>query len=702
MRKSSFAFGVAVFAAVGVAAWFFVGSPARRSEAPRPEPAASTTGGGAGGHDDDRRDDALPAHRARRAASPSAGRLQRDWTAGVVRRWLFDAATDVDLRKSGGASMGHIALRMRGTWEQVVAGRDGDLYLVRHRLHLERFEPAAGKGATIRSDEIERMRRLLERPFYASYDARGRVEAVHVTASAPVQVASMLGDLAAAVQLTLPPAKGASDWKVEEHDNTGDYVAHYRLERGPPLAVVRTVDRYVRIGVLGGIVPAYQPLAARPTGRARFELGGDGWPEVVDVRSALLVAGAPPVPEVAMHRRLHLERTGGARARVAAQIPDDYKTYALADPEAFRAPNGPNEAGPRIEDPRAALESLRSLARKGHGAPEDDRALRQVLEQATALVRQHPAMAAAVGDLVREDDVPDWAARSLVGALRDAGNAAGQRELIRLARSRARRADFATVSIAALGMSKPSHEAFSALTELVDAPEEDVSNTAALALGNLASEAKGAQREEANRAVGTLLDRYANAATDEERMALLEALGNAGDPRVMPLVEVALQSPNPLLRAAATRAVRFVPDPQADAVVQVSLAGDPAPIVRKAAVFAAGYRPLAVVWPALAQALQVDTDASVRSSIVATVGPFLIEFPAAVDAFAWTAQNDPDPAVREAAAAHLQHYEDLLAELQAGEDGRNDSATDEAPGQQGDPQGNGETAPAGPAPAATP
>jgi HEAT repeat protein len=70
---------------------------------------------------------------------------------------------------------------------------------------------------------------------------------------------------------------------------------------------------------------------------------------------------------------------------------------------------------------------------------------------------------------------------------------------------------------------------------------------------------------------------------------------------------------DPRIRAAATRALRLVPDPEADHLLAATLRRDADPTVRAAAVFAAGFRKVEPLADALNEAAQGDPAEFVRS-----------------------------------------------------------------------------------------
>jgi HEAT repeat protein len=137
-----------------------------------------------------------------------------------------------------------------------------------------------------------------------------------------------------------------------------------------------------------------------------------------------------------------------------------------------------------------------------------------------------------------------------------------------------------------------------------------------------------------------------------DRITLLRALGNTGDVRVLPALELALKSTSDYERAAATESLRLIPDVRADALILVTLE-DKSSIVRAAAVFSASYRPLDPVLGALAIRARADEDVTIRRAIVELAATRMSELPALRPIVTYAAEHDADAELRAAAKQFL-------------------------------------------------
>jgi HEAT repeat protein len=85
---------------------------------------------------------------------------------------------------------------------------------------------------------------------------------------------------------------------------------------------------------------------------------------------------------------------------------------------------------------------------------------------------------------------------------------------------------------------------------------------------------------------------------------------------VLPRLRTALAADDPRMRAAAARALRLVPDGEADRLIASTLRRDRDSTVRAAALFAAGFRKLDPLSGALTETAQNDPVEYVRSGAV--------------------------------------------------------------------------------------
>ena len=179
--------------------------------------------------------------------------------------------------------------------------------------------------------------------------------------------------------------------------------------------------------------------------------------------------------------------------------------------------------------------------------------------------------------------------------------------------------------------------------------DAEVRSTALLSLGNAAHRlgSDGASIVEG------LLRGCSSEESHAKVLVCLQALGNSGDARIVPAPTLWLEGPDADVRAAALWALRFVPTPEAGAILTDALAGDAEATVRAEAVSAMAFRSLPALLPALGQALRVDPDAVVRKATAALLAKKRRGVPGCDNLLRWSAENDANDAVQRLAKRAL-------------------------------------------------
>lgn len=199
----------------------------------------------------------------------------------------------------------------------------------------------------------------------------------------------------------------------------------------------------------------------------------------------------------------------------------------------------------------------------------------------------------------------------------------------------------------------PTAPTLAAVGRLLESRPAGVGRAARAVAGSVARFGRQDHVTESSALEKSLLAEYTRAGDGEERAAALAALANLGSPAVLVPVKAALADGDRPLRAAATRALRLVPDPAADRLLVGLLRTDRDPAVRAAAIFAAGFRDLAPLVDGLAETAESDPVESVRTDSVTLLSRYATGWPRVTRALAYAADNDPRSSVRQIARAAL-------------------------------------------------
>jgi HEAT repeat protein len=521
--------------------------------------------------------------RATPTARPTLSAAGDRFSVGSERRYHATAKHRVDLTGEDGDASA-IAVDVDGVWTLTVVETGEAEVVVRGVL--------AGEVATGSDGRVARNAALsaeLARPHYLVYATSGALERVEVDPSTSDVGGGLVRALAASTQLVWPNA-GAVAWESRETDATGAYVAGYRRDGDD---VLRTKLRYE--GLAGGV-----DGDVAVTATTSYHLDAAGSPDAIDAREELAVSAGGIQVASRSTTVLALEGT-----RVVAVEAID-RAGLVAVGASAGAASGPADdrrivAGATLPDLLAEL-----------AASDDDHTMTDVAHRLEALLRLEPDVA---DDVAAQLHAPpdDRTASVLLGALGNAGTKAAQAALVDTLGA----ADLASgvradAAIAMTLVEEPGHDVTAALTRSLDADAAELRSASGLALGTIARRLPATDAARRRAIVDELLARLSAATAPAVQAVLLAALGNTADPRALPAIRAALASPTVRVRRTAVEALRSIDDASVDGLIAGVLAADAEAVVRKGAVFAAGFR-LPRMNDALARTAASDPDERVRA-----------------------------------------------------------------------------------------
>jgi len=272
-------------------------------------------------------------------------------------------------------------------------------------------------------------------------------------------------------------------------------------------------------------------------------------------------------------------------------------------------PHAAAPAAPRVTTAPARAEHLGELlasvaaGREGDGLPA----------RIEAALRQDDASVDAALTFVHGGK----ATKMIIDALAAAGTPAAQDALCRLARDGRLPPHVRAEAVASLGLIKrPTPATMLQVAQLLQERDSSLSAPALFLAGSVARAGRTEHPTHAAVIERMVLVASARARGTDEQLEALAALGNLGSATVLPRLRQAVSAGDPRVRAAATRALRLVPDREADRLLAVTLGRDADPTVRAAAIFAAGFRPLGPLVDVLADTAQNDPIDYVRAGAV--------------------------------------------------------------------------------------
>lgn len=202
------------------------------------------------------------------------------------------------------------------------------------------------------------------------------------------------------------------------------------------------------------------------------------------------------------------------------------------------------------------------------------------------------------------------------------------------------------------GVENPTPETIAALDRLTATDQDpDIVATAELALGTVAAKLSTVQAK-------LIIDRFVQALRTlklpEEKRHILLVLGNIGKPDLLSIIEPFTQNHDPVLRAAATTALRSMPNASVDEILVRLLTKDSDDNVRLEAAVALGSREINLIsFTAQKQGFAKDTAVSVRLVTLNNLWQARQIYSEVVPIVKNAAANDRDKDVRDAATKLL-------------------------------------------------
>ena len=531
-----------------------------------------------------------------KASSPAASSAPAWCSPGQERQW--ELTFDVSVTPPGAHDPIHVAIV--GEWHatpSAVRGEECDV-----ALQLTRTR-AVGEGVGQVSDaEVEDWQRRLGRRFWVTYRRDGAALQAHFPREVEPGDRNLLQMIATGLQV-VQPRRDTDHWTALERDAAGMYLADYR--RTAPQQLAKRKLTYTVVDAASGarapdgvtveIVASEQTVSFDPAHevselegteqlRIGVPFGQNSW---LETRTTTRL------------RNLHLARTDSLIGSLE-------RARATVDSSAIRTHN-PNPEPALAKRDAALLDGRTTEAVLAAADSRSDD--RELSERLVALFRRRPASVPAAFALARTRAD----ARRITEALATVGTPGALTTLATLAHDRAATEGARVDALNALVLIEaPSLETMRLPGDLLDDPSTLVRRAALLSSGALARAGRRDHRREADAIDRTLVARYAAATDDAGRLELLSACGNSAGPLLLPILDAALHSDRPDLRAAAASALRLVEDPEADAWLARVLTTDGEARVRAAGIFAASFRPLGPLFNALERVAKNDQIDSLR------------------------------------------------------------------------------------------
>jgi HEAT repeat protein len=490
-------------------------------------------------------------------------------------------------------------------------------------------------GAAMRAELQSSSEPSLSAPFFFVLGDDGSVKSYGFAKSIPGEARNKLRALVSSLQVA------PSSVERVEGDVSGEALVGY-VRTGSN--VVRTKVRYERVRTPAGLTePAVIGGSYDVTSRAVFELDASGWPTTLvedEVLSVGFKAGKMTMKAKTTAKLVAKgENKGFAGSYDSAASGFDPDVDALGDSARLAKTNA--DKGLVAGATFTTLTSDLETSKDQHGR-------NKAVARMGALFRTSPESIGEARAKLLSRSTPEATARALAGALQDANSKEAQRALADALASDVPSSVKSSAAIS-LGLSPdPTPEAKSSLSTASRSADQDLSSTATLALGNLARSGG----DSASDVVSDLLARLDAASTPADKALILDALGNSGSPAALDAILASTTDDAPIVRAAAFGALKLMHDERVAKALPMGMF-DASGNVRQAAIAASGMQDLSLYADVLSLVLHKSDDAETRLAAVRVLARGVNSVAAAEAALSWTATNDPEPRVRDAATQAL-------------------------------------------------
>lgn len=582
----------------------------------------------------------------------------RAWVPGSLHRHALSLGLTVSFgqQNAPAASTGSgMRFAVQGEWDVGIVSVEGDTVLVRFHLRPTSFElQVEGQGA-LAPEQRQAMVAALSLPFFATWDRTGAVSLTHFEQGVDELARGLLRSVVASSQFVVNGMPGTS-WSTEEQDTSGQYLAAYQRQGSSRFE--KRKRAYTAVATPQGL----QPLGTSPrmsvSGGSTFELGEGAWLQTLQTREQLTVDSGEGLPTVTNATELTLrllERRQDASLRSAFAARSGLLTTAALASFQGQATD-PLAHHRQVLGSRTFEDILADLRALPTDEKARDDARTRALEQLRALFLLRPEEAARIPALLREKGLSPLAASAMLGALSAASTPESLRALASATVDTALTTDVRMDAVSALGMAdNPLREGVDTLRQLSRSEDLRLRGTATLAMGNAAMQLNDTDGRGSEALVQELKNDYRAARDADQRALLLRSLGNTRAPGALESIMDALRSDSVKVREAAMVALRGIPGPEADRLLVERLANDSASEVRRAVVFACGFRPLEpLLLPMLGQALREDVSDGVRSDIVQLLGQHRGNTPGALALLRWASQHERHPDIRRMATTYVE------------------------------------------------
>lgn len=560
------------------------------------------------------------------------------WPVGVENQYTFELESSV---KHGPSNADLMQVKLRGELA-IACLKPG---LLRAAFTGDVLEMSGvDTGDNFGDAQREELYGQLRAPFHIYLDEHGRLVKVRPAPGSYEFVTRLWHGTAAALQFVSPSPPERDRWTAVETDTVGEYDAVY--QKSAANQYVRQKQRYTNAQPLKNSEVTYSIDQSRTS----FQLGDGQTLRSLSLDERLAVRNAPLLGSMRTATRIRLTRQRDRRvAELVAAWLEEAKISALEEPSDDQATLLDQARAQGMKWPEI-LAHIRRLTELSEPSEDDRNLLGRARIALKATLRLHPEYIETAEQGVLEQGP---LAREFLNALRDANTPKATGALVRLARNDTFDSRERLRVTTALSLTKAATpESLATLREL--RANADVREQATYGVGSAVHSLAQSADPAAGDGLSYLLSELESSQDEYEGRALLEALGNAGQPDSIPVIAQYAGSSSPRLRGGASQALRRIDTPAADELL-AQLLLDPDATVRGLTLDAlSGRSPSAAVASLLPRVIREDSSAANRIRAIRVASAWRTSYADLANAIQAAALNDPMKAVRDTAERALR------------------------------------------------
>lgn len=413
-------------------------------------------------------------------------------------------------------------------------------------------------------------------PMIARVSASGHVKALAFDGNIRDISKSFARALLAGLQFVMPGDRGRQ-WETREDDPAGRYIARYeRVSRG---SYSRTKLRYLPRSISRkGEITVTETVV--PSGKLEARLDSEG-------SRLVSLSGTDSQKVLISERQIAQGVTTLSLRYVRTEMPARSEMMTLVA-MAHKAAWGDDaeQSDDRVihsaELGDETAETLLSALEQRERNSEDTSSLTPLYLKLKALVYLHPGTSALLGTALKSARPNGPTMEVVSGALGSVGHSQAQSALVEAMKFRETEWPAMATLIPALGGARtPASESIDYMFRLAfGSRSREISSTARLAAGTMIKNVEADSPQLASALVKRLVDGMKLARTASEQGELLLALGNTGSASALSVIADFAGHRDPVLRAFAMRALRWVDGERAGALLAKAAGADADSTVR--------------------------------------------------------------------------------------------------------------------------